>query len=64
VDKVCVVELGLIAQITRFDRVGVMVECYVKGSDVKCGLVEREELLPESTPGVLRTTPTCDNILT
>ena len=31
-DRFCVVEVGLIAQITRFDRVGMVVECYVKGT--------------------------------
>jgi hypothetical protein len=64
VDRICVVELEVNAQMTRLDRDEMMAECYAKGSDVKCRLVEREEFLPESTPGVLRTTLTCDNILT
>ena len=63
-DRICVVELELNAQMTRLDRDEMMAECYVKGNEVKCGLIERKELLSESTPGVLNTTLSCDNILT
>ena len=45
-DRICVVELELNAQMTRLDRDEMMAECYVKGSEVKCGLIERKELLP------------------